>query len=213
MIQQLWCSDLGINSALLFIATVFSLVRIIDLVQVGSEHVFHDVTGHETCVMLTFNRHYCTQTYSAVLKLAFWCFCMLQLCKQIRYVWIFSSGMKHLPIQAVGYHHSRFGLQFLRDMGVYFANKKLTKPFFPTILLSLHLGYIKGIFSIWCEKRNWFTTKLLQSEWLPIRTSTEEEPVCTPPHLSEVSPALPLKRFQCLSDWQWPSLIYSRKII
>ena len=27
------------------------------------------------------------------------------------------------------------------------------------------------------KKRNWFTTKLLQSEWLPIRTSTEEEPI------------------------------------
>ena len=27
------------------------------------------------------------------------------------------------------------------------------------------------------KKRNWFTTKLLQSEWLPIRTSSEEEPI------------------------------------
>ena len=86
IIRQLWCSDLGIDSALLFIATVFSPVRIVDLVEVGSERVFHDVTGHETCVMLTFNHHCCTQTYSAVLKSAFWCFCMLQLCKQIRYV-------------------------------------------------------------------------------------------------------------------------------
>ena len=78
--------DLGIESALLFIATVFPPVCIVDLVQVGSEHVFHDVTGHETCIMFTFNPHCCTQTYSAVLKLAFWCFCRLQLCKQIRYV-------------------------------------------------------------------------------------------------------------------------------
>ena len=60
--RQLWCSDLGIDSALLFIATVFSLVCIVDLVQVGSECVFHDVTGHETFVVLTFNHHYCTQT-------------------------------------------------------------------------------------------------------------------------------------------------------
>ena len=73
----------SIVNALLFIAAVFSPVRIVDLVQVGSERVFHDVTGHETCVMLTFNHHCCTQTYSAVLKLAFWCFCMLKLCKQI----------------------------------------------------------------------------------------------------------------------------------
>ena len=67
-------------------AVMFSLVHIVDLVQVGSERMFHDVTYHETCVMPTFNHHCCTQTYSAVLKLASWCFCMLQLCKQIRYV-------------------------------------------------------------------------------------------------------------------------------
>ena len=42
IIRQLWCSDLGIDSALLFIATVFSPVRIVDLVEVGSERVFHD---------------------------------------------------------------------------------------------------------------------------------------------------------------------------
>ena len=75
IMRQLWCSDLGIDSALLFIAAVFSPVRIVDLVQVGSERVFHDVMGHETFVMITFNHHCCTQTYSAVLKLAFWCFC------------------------------------------------------------------------------------------------------------------------------------------
>ena len=27
-----------------------------------------------------------------------------------------------------------------------------------------------------------------------------EKPICTPPHLSEVSPTLPLKQFQCWSD-------------
>ena len=43
---------------------------------------------------------------------------------------------------------------FLRDMGVYFANKKYIKKIFSTILLSLLLGCItKGIFSIWCEKK------------------------------------------------------------
>ena len=36
--------------------------------------------------------------------------------------------------------------------------------------------------------------------------------ICAPPHLSEVSPALPLKQFQYSSDWWWPSLILSRKI-
>ena len=31
------------------------------------------------------------------------------------------------------------------------------------------------------------------------------KPICAPPRLSEVSPTLPLKRFQCSSDWRWPS--------
>ena len=31
-------------------------------------------------------------------------------------------------------------------------------------------------------------------------------------HLSGVSPVLPLKQFQCWSDWRWPFLILSRKI-
>ena len=40
-----------------------------------------------------------------------------------------------------------------------------------------------------------------------------EEPICASPHLSEVSPTSLLKRFQCPSDWRWPSLVFSRKII
>ena len=34
-----------------------------------------------------------------------------------------------------------------------------------------------------------------------------EKPICAPPRLSEVSPTLPLKRFQCSSDWRWPWLM------
>ena len=46
--------------------------------------------------------------------------------------------------------------------------------YFSTILLSL----LQREFSPFgVKKRNWFTTKLLQNEWLPIRTSTEEEPI------------------------------------
>ena len=37
--------------------------------------------------------------------------------------------------------------------------------------------------------------------------------LCVPPYLSEVSPTLPLKRFQSSSDWRWPSLVLSRKIV
>ena len=40
-----------------------------------------------------------------------------------------------------------------------------------------------------------------------------EKPICAPPRLSEVSPTLPFKRFQCPSDWQWPSLVLWRKIV
>ena len=40
-----------------------------------------------------------------------------------------------------------------------------------------------------------------------------EKPICAPPCFSEVSPTSPLKRFQCLSDWRWPSLVLSRTIV
>ena len=40
-----------------------------------------------------------------------------------------------------------------------------------------------------------------------------KKPICAPPHLPEVSPTLPLKQFQCSSDWQWPSLVFWRKIV
>ena len=37
-----------------------------------------------------------------------------------------------------------------------------------------------------------------------------EKAICAPPCLSKVSPTFPLKRFQCSSDWRWPSLVLSR---
>ena len=40
-----------------------------------------------------------------------------------------------------------------------------------------------------------------------------EKPICAPSRLSEVSPVLPLKRFQCSSDWRWPSFVLSKKIV
>ena len=40
-----------------------------------------------------------------------------------------------------------------------------------------------------------------------------EKPICAPPRLSEVSPTLSLKRFQCSSDWRWPSPVLSRRIV
>ena len=38
-----------------------------------------------------------------------------------------------------------------------------------------------------------------------------EKPICAPPRLSEISPMLPLKQFQCSPDWRWPSLVLSMK--
>ena len=125
IIRQLCCSDLGINSALLFIAAVFSPVHIVDLVQVGSKCVFRDVTCHEMCVLLTFNHHCCTQTYSAVLKLAFLVLLYVaalqtnQICLNI-FVWYEVAS----NTSSIGYCHSHFWPPVLRDMGVYFANKK-----------------------------------------------------------------------------------------
>ena len=40
-----------------------------------------------------------------------------------------------------------------------------------------------------------------------------EKPICALPRLSEVSPTLPLKQFQCSPDWRWPSVVLSRKIV
>ena len=40
-----------------------------------------------------------------------------------------------------------------------------------------------------------------------------EKPICAPPHLSKVPPTLPLKQFQCSSDWGWPSLVLWWKIV
>ena len=40
-----------------------------------------------------------------------------------------------------------------------------------------------------------------------------EKPICTPSRLSEVSPTLPLKQFQCSSDWRWLSVVLSRKVV
>ena len=42
---------------------------------------------------------------------------------------------------------------------------------------------------------------------------TSEKPVCPPLRLSDVSPKLPFKRFQCSPDWQRPSLVLSRKVV
>ena len=40
-----------------------------------------------------------------------------------------------------------------------------------------------------------------------------EKPICAPPRLSEFSPASPLNRFQCSSDWRWPSHLLSMEIV
>ena len=46
----------------------------------------------------------------------------------------------------------------------------------------------------------------------PVVSVCSEKPTSAPPHLSDVSPMLSLRQFQYLSDWQWPSLVLSRKI-
>ena len=39
------------------------------------------------------------------------------------------------------------------------------------------------------------------------------KPICPLPHLWEVYVMLPLKQFQYLSDWWWPFLVLSRKVV
>ena len=55
-------------------------------------------------------------------------------------------------------------------------------------------------------------SRLFSSVQFKVVSMRSEKPICAPPRLSEVSPTLPFKRFQCSSDWRWPSLILSRKI-
>ena len=37
--------------------------------------------------------------------------------------------------------------------------------------------------------------------------------ICSPPHFSEISPVLPLKHFQCWTDWWWLFLVLSVKVV
>ena len=57
----------------------------------------------------------------------------------------------------------------------------------------------------------------LKTRWCSVQFKTAsmrwEKPIRAPPRLSEVSPTLPLKRFQCSSDWRWPFLVLSRKMV
>ena len=59
----------------------------------------------------------------------------------------------------------------------------------------------------------WFWSGLFSSVQFKMVSMRLEKAVCVPSGLSEVSPTLPLERFKCSSDWQWPSLTHSRKII
>ena len=49
-----------------------------------------------------------------------------------------------------------------------------------------------------------FSACFLAVQFSPVQfkmvSMCSEKPICAPPHLSEVSPTLPLKWFQCLSD-------------
>ena len=40
-----------------------------------------------------------------------------------------------------------------------------------------------------------------------------EKPICAPYNHADVSPTLPSERSQCSSDWRWPFLVLSRKIV
>ena len=51
------------------------------------------------------------------------------------------------------------------------------------------------------EERKWCS---VQFKIVPMHL---KKPICIPPRLSEVFPTLPLKQFQCSSDWWWPYLI------
>ena len=63
---------------------------------------------------------------------------------------------------------------------------------------------------------SWITAQFV---WMVVQfkmvSMRSEKPIImrSTPYLWEVSPTLPLKRFQCSSDWRWPSLVLSKKIV
>ena len=61
--------------------------------------------------------------------------------------------------------------------------------------------------------RQWFVLRLFCSVQFKMVSMHSKKPTCAPPRLSGVSPTLPLKRIPCSSDWWWPSLVLSRKIV
>ena len=65
------------------------------------------------------------------------------------------------------------------------------------------------------NETHWGSVILLQFSSVQFKmvSMRTEKPICAPPRLSEGSPTLPFKRFQCSSDWRWPSLVLSTKIV
>ena len=62
------------------------------------------------------------------------------------------------------------------------------------------------------ERRTPFLTHFSSVQFKTVYMRTER-PIGAPPRLSEVSPTLPLKRFQCSSDCRWLSVLLSREIV
>ena len=84
--------------------------------------------------------------------------------------------------------------------------KPICTPSFPLIATKLSV-------SLCAENQNFHLSDKFRSDQFKTISMCSVKPTCTPPRLSEVSPVLPLKQFQCLSDWLWSSLVLWRKIV
>ena len=78
-----------------------------------------------------------------------------------------------------------------------------------SILSCCHGGYILILlrFKIFLERMRKGLLSV-SSVQFKMMSRCSERPICAPPWLWEVSSVLPLKQFQCLSDWWWPFFVY-----
>ena len=91
------------------------------------------------------------------------------------------------------------------------------------IYINFFQSALRSFAAIWETKAEWVqqfishssasVKHIVHAVQFKIVSMHSEKPTHVPPHLSEVSPTVPLKRFQYLSDWRWPFLILLRKII
>ena len=83
------------------------------------------------------------------------------------------------------------------------------------VYMCIHVIQFNSRWHTTCSNLHVYTCYTVQFKmaYYMFKSTCSEKPICAPSRLSEVSLTLRLKQFQCSSDWQWPFLILSRKIV